>query len=199
LFDPEVLIVESLTFGKMWVLAERSNTVDTRAEFTTELLMGIFWEESQFRNIGQIDFESGGRMRAYGFGQVQVETMQVINALYKDKRHHYTAETVLGSDQVSVDMSVDYLRRLRTAFRASSKRSILCMYGEGRGESKASANAINTVNAWMNCENQLLAAKGNFTKEVILRALGAANPPGKQRGPVPEEIADGGYSSVWGF
>lgn len=191
--------MKSLTFGQMWVLAERGNTVDTRAEFTTELLMGIFWEESQFRNIGQIDFESGGRMRAYGFGQVQVETMQVINALYAEKRHHYTAETVLASDQVSVDMTIDYLRRLRTTFRASTKRSILCMYGEGQGEFKASQNARNTVAAWLNCESQLLAAKGNFTTEVILRALGSANPPGKHRGAVPAEIADGGYSSVWGF
>lgn len=191
--------MESLTFGKMWVLAERSNTVDTKAEFTTELLMGIFWEESQFRNIGQVGFESGGKLRAYGFGQVQVETMQVINSLYSGKRHHYTPETVLGNDQTSVDMTVDYLRRLRTSFKGSTKRSILCLYGEGQGESKARPNTINTVNAWLNCENQLLSAKGNFTKEVILRALGAANPPGKNRGPVPVEIADGGYSSVWGF
>ena len=191
--------MESLTFAQMWALAERGNTVDTRAEFSTELLMGIFWEESQFRNIGQVGFESGGRMRAYGFGQVQVETMQVINSLYTDKRHRYTPETVLGSDQVSVDMTIDYLRRLRTTFKASSKRSILCVYGEGQSESKASANTINTVNAWLNCENQLLAARGNFTTEVILRALGAANPPGKKRGAVPAEVAAGGYSSRWGF
>ncbi len=191
--------MESLTFGQMWAYAERGNVLDTRAEFTTELLMAIFWEESQFRNIGQIGFESGGRLRAYGFGQVQVETMQVINALYKEKRHHYSPGSVLGDNQVSVDMTIDYLRRLRQAFKSSTKRSILCLYGEGQPESKASSNARSTVNAWLVCEAQLIAAKGNFTTEVILRALESANPPEKKRGPVPPAVADGGYSSVWGF
>lgn len=188
-----------LTFAQMWNLAERSNVLDTRSEFTTEILMAIFWEESQFRNIGQIGFESGGRLRAFGFGQVQGETMEVINSLYKDRRHHYTADTVSGNNQWSVDLTVDYLRRLRTTFRSSSKRSILCLYGEGKGESQASANTLSVVNAWLDCERQLLAAKGNFTSEVILKALAAAVPASKKRGPVPPEVADGGYSSRWGF
>ncbi len=191
--------MESLTFGKMWALAERGNVLDTKGEFTTELLMAIFWEESMFKNIGQLDFESGGRMRAWGFGQVQVETMQMLNALYAERRHHYTPASVTGDQQTSVDMTIDYLRRLRTVLKASTKRSILCMYGEGKGESKASANTISTVNAWLNCESQLLAAGGNFTTEVILKALGSAAPPEKLRGPVPPEVADGGYSSIWGF
>jgi len=63
--------MKSHTFAKMWILVERSNKLDTRTEFSNELLMGIFWEESLFRNIGQIGFEPGGNLRAFGFGQFQ--------------------------------------------------------------------------------------------------------------------------------
>ena len=191
--------MDSLVFSEMWNLIEQSNIVDTRGEFSNELLIAIFWEESQFKNIEQLQFESGGRLRAVGFGQVQGESMEVVNALYKAKRHHYNRESVLGNNLWSVDLTVDYLRHLRTGSRFSTKRSILCKYAAGQPEFMASAGTKESVDCWMVCEKILLGAKGNFTSEVILNALKAAVPAIKKRGEVPSQIAGGGYSGVLGF
>ncbi len=191
--------MESLTFAEMWNLAETSNVVSTGGEFSTELLMAIFWEETQFKNIEQINFKKGGKLQAIGFGQVQGESMDVVNALYKARRHIYSRGAILENESWSVDLTVDYLRHLRTGGTSSTKRSILCKYASGQPESTAPPGMLATVNSWLTCEKTLKSANGNFTAEVILKALKSASPASSQRGNVPPEIADGGYSSVWGF
>ena len=41
------------TFGQMWNFLEYGNVLDTRVEFSNELMIGLFWEESIFQNWWQ--------------------------------------------------------------------------------------------------------------------------------------------------
>jgi hypothetical protein len=163
------------TFGEMWHLLTQANVVDTCVEFSNGLLIGLFWEESVFQNWWQLD-NSGNPLKQYasGFGQIERNTLNIMNALFPQKRYKYTPEAMIGNPIMSVSATVDYLRYLRGRFKNSTKRQILRNYG-GAGNG-GSTNVDKKVDQWLACENILVGARGNFTTDVITSALTAAEP-----------------------
>jgi hypothetical protein len=183
------------TFAQVWIFCEYGNTLDTRSEFSNELLMGLFWEESMYQNWWQKG-ENGEDLKQYaaGFGQIERNTLGIMNALYKEKRMKYTPELMVSDPQTSVNASVDYLRHLRKAFPNSSKTQILHNYG-GAGNG-GSTDVTAKVNQWLKCETILQGARGAFTTEVITQALTAAEP---NHASLIPNVTDGGFDSNLGF
>ena len=183
------------TFDKVWNLLEYGNTLDTRVEFSNELLIGLFWEESMFQNWWQQDNNGNDVLgHAAGFGQIERKTLHILNALYPEKRTKYTPEIIVSDPQVSVNASVDYLRYLRKRFKHSSKIDILHNYG-GAGNG-GSTDVSQKVDQWVKCEDILRGARGEFSEEVLTKALTAAAP---DNAPNIKYAIGSGYSSSLGF
>lgn len=163
------------TFGEMWHLLDHGNVVDTRVEFSNALLIGLFWEESVFQNWWQLN-DKGEPLKKYaaGFGQIERNTLNIMNALFKEKRNKYTPEAMVADPLLSVNASIDYLRYLRGCFKNSTKRQILKNYG-GAGNG-GSTDVDKKVDQWLACEAILLGAQGNFTPDIVTSALTAAEP-----------------------
>lgn len=183
------------TFAQVWNLIEWGNTLDTRTEFSNELLIGLFWEESAFVNWWQLD-NKGNPVYAHaaGFGQIERKTLAIMNALYPEKRRKYTSELIVEDPLVAVEASVDYLRYLRKNFKNSNKESILWKYG-GLGNGGIT-DVKKKVRQWLNCEDILRGAKGEFSVEIIEKALNAAEPNHRD---YVDYVTDGGYSSLAGY
>lgn len=183
------------SFGQMWNFLEYGNVLDTRVEFSNELMIGLFWEESMFQNWWQ----KGGqgqdlKQYAAGFGQIERKTLGIMNALYAEKRARYTPEIIVGDPQKSVNASVDYLRYLRKRFPDKSRVKVLLAYG-GAGEG-GSTDVAKKVSQWINCEQVLQGARGEFSAEVITQALTAAEP---NHASLISNVTGGGYSSSLGY
>ena len=183
------------TFAQMWNLLEYGNTLDTRVEFSNGLMIGLFWEESMFQNWWQ----KGGKGEdlkqfAAGFGQIERNTLGIMNALYPEKRMKYTPELIVSNPQISVNASVDYLRYLRKRFPNSSKTQILHNYG-GAGNG-GSTDVSLKVSQWMKCEAILQGARGEFTGEIVTQALTAAE---QNHASLIPNVAGSGYSSQLGY
>jgi len=163
------------TFAQMWNLLESGNTLDTRVEFSNELLIGLFWEETAFQNWWQLK-DNGDPIKelAAGFGQIEKTTLGNLNVLYPEKRNKYTPELIVSNPQVSVNATVDYLRYLRKTFKYNNKRMILHNYG-GKGNG-GKTNVEKKAGQWLKCEEILRGARGEFTNEIITLALNAAEP-----------------------
>lgn len=183
------------TFSQVWILLEYGNTLDTRVEFSNELLMGLFWEESMYQNWWQ-QGEKGEDLKqhAAGFGQIERTTLGIMNALYKDKRTKYTPELIVSVPQISVNASIDFLRHLRKTFPNSSKTQILKNYG-GAGEGGTTDVALK-VSQWLKCEQILQGARGEFTEKVITEALTAAEP---NHALLIPNVTGGGFDSNLGY
>ena len=183
------------TFAQMWILLQYGNVLDTRTEFSSELMIGLFWEESMFQNWWQKGSQ-GQDLKQYaaGFGQIERNTLNIMNALYPEKRAKYTPEMMVGDAQTSVNASVDYLRYLRKRFPGASRVKILHAYG-GAGEG-GSTDVAKKVSQWINCEQILQGARGEFSTEIITKALTAAEP---NHATLIPNVTDGGYSSIAGY
>ncbi|MEP6850678.1 MAG: hypothetical protein ABI999_17605 [Acidobacteriota bacterium] len=184
-WDPK----HGFTFGEMWHLLLQANTLDTSSEFSNTLLIGLFWEESTFQNWWQLN-DQGQPLKQFasGFGQIERNTLNIMNALYKEKRFKYVPELMVENSFMSVCASVDYLRYLRKAFKNSSKRQILKNYG-GAGNG-GSTNVDKKVDQWLACEGKLNSAGGNYTPEVLTDALNAAEP---NHAPNVQYVLDASY------
>jgi hypothetical protein len=183
------------TFAQVWNLLEYGNTFGTRVEFSNELLIGLFWEESIFQNWWQKgDKGEDLKQHAAGFGQIERKTLGIMNALFPEKRTKYTPELIISDPQVSVNASVDYLRYLRKRFPNSGKNQILNNYG-GAGNG-GTTDVAKKVGQWLKCEAILQGARGEFSAEVITEALTAAEPNNALHIP---NVAGGGYSSKLGY
>ena len=183
------------TFGQMWNFLEYGNVLDTRVEFSHELMIGLFWEESMFQNWWQKG-DKGQDLKQYaaGFGQIERNTLGIMNALYAEKRAKYTPELMVSNPQMSVNASVDYLRYLRKRFPSASRIKILHNYG-GAGEG-GSTDVAKKVSQWINCEQILQGARGEFSAEVITQALTASEP---NHANLVSNVTGGGYSSSLGY
>jgi hypothetical protein len=183
------------TFGQMWNFLEYGNVLDTRVEFSNELMIGLFWEESMFQNWWQ-QGDKGQDLKQYaaGFGQIERNTLGIMNALYPEKRAKYTPELIVSDPQKSVNASVDYLRYLRKRFPSASRLKILYNYG-GAGEG-GSTDVGTKVSQWIACEQILQGARGEFSAEVITQALTAAEP---NHASLISNVTGGGYSSSLGY
>lgn len=170
-WDPK----HGFTFSQMWNFIQQGNILDTSAEFNNALLIGLFWEESVFQNWWQLN-DKGEPLKQFaaGFGQIERTTLNIMNALYPEKRNKYIPEMMVENPLMSVNASIDYLRYLRKNFKHSSKRDILRHYG-GVGNG-GSTDIDKKVDQWLACERKLLAAGGKFTADVITDALNAAEP-----------------------
>ena len=183
------------TFAQIWNFLEYGNTLDTRVEFSNELLVGLFWEESVFQNWWQKgDKGQDLKQHAAGFGQIERKTLGIMNALYAEKRIKYTPELIVSNPQHSVNASVDYLRYLRKRFPNSTKIQILKNYG-GAGEG-GTTDVGAKVSQWMQCESILQGARGEFSGEIITQALTAAEP---KNASLISNVAGSGYSSKLGY
>jgi len=183
------------TFAQIWNLLEYGNTLDTRVEFSNELMVGLFWEESVFQNWWQKgDNGQDLKQHAAGFGQIERKTLGIMNALYAEKRMKYTPELIVSDPQTSVNASVDYLRYLRKRFPNSTKLQILKNYG-GAGEG-GTTDVAKKVNQWIKCEQILLGARGEFSGEIVTEALTAAEP---NHAALISNVAGTGYSSKLGY
>ncbi|MGC2238292.1 MAG: hypothetical protein WA584_19215 [Pyrinomonadaceae bacterium] len=183
------------TFDKIWNLLEYGNTLDTRVEFSNELMVGLFWEESIFQNWWQKgDKGQDLKEHAAGFGQIERKTLAIMNALYPEKRAKYTSELIISDPQTSVNASVDYLRYLRKCFKNSSKLQILGNYG-GAGNG-GTTDVSKKVGQWLKCEAILQGARGEFTQEILTQALTAAEPNNAAH---ISNVVGLGYSSRLGY
>ena len=101
------------TFAQVWNLLEYGNTVGTRVEFSNELLIGLFWEESVFQNWWQKgDKGQDLKQHAAGFGQIERKTLGIMNALYAEKRMKYTPELIVSDPPVMSSVSRMYNLRI---------------------------------------------------------------------------------------
>ncbi len=183
------------TFAQIWNYLEYGNVLDTRVEFSNELMVGLFWEESVFQNWWQKGSKGEDlKQHASGFGQIERKTLGIMNALYAEKRMKYTPEMIVSNPQISVNASVDYLRYLRVRFPNSSKTQILRNYG-GAGEG-GSTDVSKKVSQWLQCESILQGARGEFSGEIITQGLTAAEP---NHASLISNVAGSGYSSRLGF
>ena len=183
------------TFAQIWNYLEYGNVLDTRVEFSNELMVGLFWEESVFQNWWQKGSKGEDlKQHASGFGQIERKTLGIMNALYAEKRMKYTPEMIVSNPQISVNASVDYLRYLRKRFPNSSKTQILRNYG-GAGEG-GSTDVSKKVSQWLQCESILQGARGEFSGEIITQGLTAAEP---NHASLISNVAGSGYSSRLGF
>jgi hypothetical protein len=183
------------TFEQIWILLEHGNTLDTRVEFPNELLIGLFWEESMFQNWWQKGNNGEDlTQHAVGFGQVERGTLHIMNALYPEKRTKYTSELIISDPQISVNATVDCLRYLRKRFPSTDRLGILHKYGglDAGGVTDVRQKA----SQWVNCEGILLGARGEFSGDVITKALTAAEPNHAMHIP---NVIGAGFSSNWGF
>ncbi|HEY0457758.1 MAG TPA: hypothetical protein VGC97_01325 [Pyrinomonadaceae bacterium] len=183
------------TFAQVWNFLEYGNVVDTRVEFSNELLIGLFWEESVFQNWWQKgDNGQDLKQHASGFGQIERTTLGIMNALYAEKRMKYTPELIVSDPLISVNATIDYLRYLRKSFKNSSKIQILHNYG-GAGNG-GSTDVSKKVGQWLACEDILQGARGEFTGEIVTQALTAAEP---NHAALISNVAGSGYSSKLGY
>ncbi|MCY2991904.1 MAG: hypothetical protein NTY19_29105 [Planctomycetota bacterium] len=154
------------SFDKMWdLIVANHNSPD----FSTALLIGIFWEETMFCNREQ--FKPGP---AVGFGQVERSTLTLINSLYLPKvapgMPKLNPTAILGNDDLSVKATGLYLiglKRFGNNGNPKSKRSALEGYAGATNKSK--------VDQWLACESILTDGKEADT-ETRVKALRAAKP-----------------------
>jgi hypothetical protein len=94
------------TFAQVWNFLEYGNVLDTRVEFSNELMIGLFWEESIFQNWWQKGKNGEDlKQHASGFGQIERKTLGIMNALYAEKRMKYTPELIVSDPQISYGAS----------------------------------------------------------------------------------------------
>lgn len=154
-----------ISFAKMWSLVEQHyDNQFTDKEVSKELLIAIFWEETLFSNARQEGWTEG----ATGFGQTEEETISRTNKFFGD---HWTAEAVLQSDKLGVQLTQRVLKMYRSLDGKGNRiespttvREALNRYAGVGGLSGAKkAKHIAIVNGWLVCERKLKALEGDFT------------------------------------
>lgn len=167
---------QPLQYFQMWSLVQQnynSNLCKDPAFMQVvshELLMAIFWEETQFANIRQIQFDHGDWLKrwltspptadgnhAIGFGQVERDTLGLLKALAPDKLDGLIAGTlgknvdlktidlkILKDDGVGVQLTWRALQHLYGTV-TKNKLNLVKAYG-------GNPNKPNVPPAWLVCE-----------------------------------------------
>jgi len=130
--------------------------------FTDELLMAIFWEETQFNNIPQL------KGTAVGFGQVEPAELWTL----KKYGVATSAKKILGDPAHSVEVTSYYLRHLYESQKASPKtRDEALRRYAGYYYDKAGWR-LKIIAGWEACESGLLALRGDWSNTgAVLNAL----------------------------
>jgi hypothetical protein len=147
------------SFAYMWKLIAEHGL--STADFSRELLIGIFWEESTFQNQKQIGGGPGT-----GFGQVEVKTIRAVNKFFK-----------IGGDEVMMLLydpaSIHGTQRVLSYWKQNLKSTSAAL--DAYAGVKARPQNRAAVANWKACE-KILTEKPTFSLDTIRRALSAAAP-----------------------
>lgn len=158
-----------LLFAGMWNVI-RVNHTRRLNDFPPELLIGLFWEESNFMNIR-------GRRNSnmLGFGQVNRSLLPVLNSRYGK---NFTESGVLGSHSESVELASIALDNAYNESPNKDLERVLHYYATGNSTSR---NPV--INHWIACMNILKNhaqlsphigtisdQKGNYIREALWAA-----------------------------
>jgi len=153
------LIRPEKSFIEMLLLILKNHRVPSA--FTPQILMAIFWEESQFRNVKQI---SGGP--GVGFGQVEKQNLFHLNQPKAREKGYFvpgvTSNTTQLDDDRSTQISHCYLLHLfhhEDAQKSSDKKEFAYKgYGgvlQAKGTSVSKDKRLATIRGWQACELKL--------------------------------------------
>ncbi|MCA8909825.1 MAG: hypothetical protein KDA49_03620 [Rhodospirillaceae bacterium] len=166
---------------------------ETWSVFSDELIIGIFWEESTFRNRPQYSKTCDQVGPAFGFGQVEPAGFGPYKALTKNKPPFSDLRQVITRDDWGAALSMRMLHYLYTENPGKrEKMHALKSYGTAFGDPVR----IGKINGWLKCEEILKAAKRTHKNAdgywlppagEIERALLAAKPNSDAL--IPEVIA----------
>ncbi len=163
---PSKSTVKRLSFQEMWDLIIRHyycelpddcncapcciDKKQLRDIFSPELLIAIFWEETGFRNVPQINEKSCGP--AVGFGQVQ-DTHNGVSSIFQACKFCgispiWTPQEILCDDAKSVKIAGMLLWQIFCSKeRNRNRKSALLAY--------VGNNRQSIVNGWVECEKRL--------------------------------------------
>jgi hypothetical protein len=143
-------------FTDMWNLILENHAT---ADFSAELLIGLFWEETQFQNIKQ------NHGPAVGFGQVEPPTIKAVNRFFNC---NFSTTLILIDDPTSVQITSWVLYMLR--YKGLSPRACLRGYA-----GSSPARTSDKVAQWLRCES-ILRSGGTDDMDNVRAALTAAEP-----------------------
>ena len=134
--------------------------------FSDELLLAIFWEESQFNNIKQI------KGTAVGFGQVEPAELWTL----KKYGIHTNAKNILNDPAHSVEVTAYYLRHLYESQQATPKTRATALKRYAGYWYDHAAWRLQIIAGWEACERALKAIKGGWSSDpqAVLAALSMA-------------------------
>ena len=134
--------------------------------FSDELLLAIFWEETQFNNIPQL------RGTAVGFGQVEPAELWTL------KKYGVTtnAKNILNDPGHSVEVTAYYLRHLYESQKATPRTRGEALKRYSGYYYDRAAWRLNLIAGWEACERALKAIKGERARDpqAVLAALSLA-------------------------
>jgi hypothetical protein len=184
---------QPLQYFQMWSLVQQNynsnlcKDANFMQKVSPELLMAIFWEETQFTNIRQLQFDHGNWLErwlvspptdkgnhAIGFGQVERDTLATIKALASDKLDGLIPGKagkdvdlrsldleVLGDDGMGVQLTWRALQHLYSTV-AKTEFGLVKAYGGGNPQKP------NVLLDWLACE----------AAQTAYQRLGPVNYPG---------------------
>ncbi len=134
--------------------------------FSDELLLAIFWEETQFNNIPQV------KGTAVGFGQLEPAELWTL----KKYGISTNAKNILNDPAHSVEVTTYYLRHLyesqkaRPQTRAEALKRYAGYYYDRAGW------RLKIIAGWEACERGLKAVRGGWSDnpEAVMNALSLA-------------------------
>ncbi len=150
--------MRQVPFSEMWQLIVKNHR-EYVAVFTPELLVGLFWEETAFRNMR-------GIISHYmvGFGQVSTSNFERLRR-YFGGQTKYTPEMILADDNLSVEITSKALRAIFETNGASRKVRSLNVYARN----DLSDAPLPVVRKWLAVERELLLIglrRGDITAQL---------------------------------
>ncbi|MCB9957581.1 MAG: hypothetical protein H6843_03105 [Rhodospirillaceae bacterium] len=174
-------------FSHMWKLVKLASLSapflkETWAVFSDELIIGLYWEESTFRNRPQYSRTCQQVGPAFGFGQVEPSGFNPYRALTQHKPPFSNVRQVITREDWGAALSMRMLHYLFTENPGKrDKMHALKSYGTAFGDPERLAK----IDGWLKCEQILKAAKRTHKTadgywlppaKVIEQALLAAKP-----------------------
>jgi len=168
-----------LDYVKMWETIKKNRYYALPPEYTDELLIAIFWEETTFCNIREVKKDGPGP--AVGFGQAQVYAEGSAGVVWRFPT--YTRDQlgtlILGDENFSVKFTGMLLTHMHS--RTNSRGGTLAGYASGGNKQ------VKQVTQWNDCEKLLLqnpqsttfTTPGGFTipcRKTLEDALNKAKP-----------------------
>ncbi len=153
-----------LNFYTMADLVDKYH-LDYWQNFPDELILAIFWEESNFANARQIGWKQG----AVGFGQVEPSTVTLANIWARDNYPsdcNWTPADILTSDRKGVQITSRVLARYYEAL--GSVDSALNAY--------AGSSNLHIPPRWKKCRDALVAMSDYSDEDAVKAALKLAKP-----------------------